>query len=196
MNPFLDPPDQATRQVIDAVATSSDPSSGRPKVDSAGLVPAAVTVWPPPPRPVAAPTRRWPRTALQRYTAALLAVLTLGGFAALAGLAPSDSGDVLDSLGAYITVLGLAVAGAMVSIVLGGGRMTSRGEADQTDELLFRIVFAALAALVLVVVLQSDTQNVVNADGQTASLWAVIGGFSERLARRFVADASRPAADR
>ena len=71
---------------------------------------------------------------------------------------------------------GVAVAGAMVSIVLGGGRMTSRGEADQTDELLFRIVFAALAALVLVVVLQSDTQNVVNADGQTASLWAVIGG--------------------
>lgn len=160
------------------------------------LVPAEVTVWPPPPSPVVEQGRRWPRTALQRYTAALLALLILGGFAAAAGIAPSDSGDVLGSLGAYGTVLGLAVAGAVVSIVVGGGRSAARSEADQTDELRFRIAFAALAALVLVVVLQSDTQNVVNADGQTASLWAVIGGFSERLARRFAADASRPTSDR
>jgi hypothetical protein len=56
-----------------------------------------------------------------------------------------------------------------------------------TDALAFRIVFRALAALTLVDVLQSDTQNVVKADGQTAHLWAILGGFAERLARPFVA---------
>jgi hypothetical protein len=204
MNPFLSPPDPSSRRVIDSSATDLDPS--RPSTRSDDLVPVAVvTPWPPPP-PVteSSPPQvddggrtsaggrstRWPHSPLQRAAAAVFALLVLGGLAVLLGLPSADSGDVLDGLGSYVTVVGLGVAGAMVSVVTSTRRTPSQPTADRTDALVFRVAFGALAALILVVLLQSDTQNVVNADGQTAHLWAIIGGFAERFSRPFVAQST------
>ena len=192
MNPFLHPPDRSTRQVIDANVSVSDPPSDPAPSGAGQLVPASSAPWPAPVVAPVAPTAqrdRWPTTPLQQYTAALLVLLALGGVAVLAGVPSADAGDVLSGFGAYVTTLVLGVAGAAISIVASGRTSsTPRSVNDAgTDEMLFRVVFGAMVALILVVMLQSDTQNVVNANGQTAHLWAVIGGFGERLARRFVA---------
>lgn len=131
---------------------------------------------------------------------AMWGVLTLAGVAVAIRLPDGPSGSVLRSFGAFLTVVGLGVAGAVLSASL--TRRKSDGEMLEAMNpialVALRIGVGGLAALLTVALLQSGTQGVIDASGQKAYLFAVLAGLAERGLDRVIvgqtADAHRASA--
>ena len=121
-------------------------------------------------------------------------VLTLAGLAVTFGLPGDDSGAVLTSIGDFVTVVGLGVAGAVVSRALRGEQNEGSQIVDETNPMLvhlFRLGIGGVAALTLAVVLQSDLQGLISATGAAAYPFAIGAGFTERFADRVYAETEK-----
>lgn len=127
--------------------------------------------------------------SVSRLAAVIVGLIAIGGIA-VAAFNPSDvSTDVLGSFGAYCVVAGLALAGASLSYVFTTRSRLSGPVVDATDPLhllALHLSVGVLVGLLVVIVLQSGVQNLVNVDGTAAYPWAIAGGFAERLVPRVV----------
>lgn len=120
----------------------------------------------------------------------LLAMLVLGALGVLVSTPAANPDDALSGIGKYLTIVGIAMTGAAVSHVL----FTRRSErASSISEVvnplqivLLRLTLGGVVGLLLVVLLQSNTQSMINVTGQSAYVWALIGGFSERYVDRLI----------
>ncbi len=139
------------------------------------------------------------RSRMLGHVALLLwSVLILAGLAVSLGLPGSSPGRVLSSFGSYVTVVGLGVAGAVISRALAGEN--NRGQQVQAamNPLLihlFRLGLGGTAALVVVVLLQANVQGLLDASGPNAYPFALAAGFTERLADRVFASTERSCRD-
>jgi hypothetical protein len=120
----------------------------------------------------------------------LLAMLVLGGLGVLVSSPASNPDDALSGIGKYLTIVGIGMTGAAVSHVL----FTRRSErASSISEVvnplqivLLRLMLGGVVGLLLVVLLQSNTQSMINVTAQSAYIWALIGGFAERYVDRLI----------
>ena len=120
----------------------------------------------------------------------LVGALVLGAIGVLVTTPSSNPDDALGGIGNYLTIVGLAVTGAAVSYVLftrNSSRSASISEVVNPLQLvLLRLAFGGVVGLLLVVLLQSGVQDLVNVSARAAYLWAILGGFSERLVDRLI----------
>jgi hypothetical protein len=120
----------------------------------------------------------------------LLAMLVFGALGVLVASPSSNPDDALSGIGKYLTIVGIGMTGAAVSHVLftrGSERASSISEVvNPLQIVLLRLALGGVVGLLLVVVLQSDTQSMINVSGQAAYIWALIGGFSERYVDRLI----------
>ena len=120
----------------------------------------------------------------------LVVALVLGAIGVLVTSPSSNPDDALGGIGNYLTTVGLAMTGAAVSYVLfthHSSRSASITEVVNPLQLvLLRLAFGGVVGLLLVALLQSGVQDLVNVTGQAAYLWAILGGFSERWVDRLI----------
>jgi hypothetical protein len=120
----------------------------------------------------------------------LLAMLMLGALGVLIASPSSNPDDALSGIGKYLTIVGIGMTGAALSHVL----FTRRSErASSISEVvnplqivLLRLALGGVVGMVLVVLLQSDTQSVINVTAESAYIWALFGGFAERYVDRLI----------
>jgi hypothetical protein len=120
----------------------------------------------------------------------LFGLLILGAIGVIVTSPSSNPDDALGGIGDYLTTVGLAMTGAAVSYVVfsrSSSRSASISEVvNPLQILLLRLAFGGVVGLLLVVLLQAGVQDLVNVGAQSAYLWAVLGGFSERLVDRLI----------
>lgn len=120
----------------------------------------------------------------------LFGLLILGAIGVMVTSPSSNPDDALGGIGDYLTTVGLAMTGAAVSYVVfsrGSTRSASISEVvNPLQILLLRLAFGGVVGLLLVVLLQAGVQDLVKVSAQSAYLWAVAGGFSERLVDRLI----------
>lgn len=129
------------------------------------------------------------------HAAVLLAsMLIIGGALVLFDLPVDVEGTVLARFGTYTTIVGLGLAGAIVSRSIAGeseeGQLV-QAAMNPTLIHVLRLSLGGAAALVLLLFLQSDLQGVVSAVGFNAYPFAVAAGFAERLVDRVFARTER-----
>jgi len=120
----------------------------------------------------------------------LFGLLILGAIGVIVTSPSSNPDDALGGIGNYLTTVGLAMTGAAVSYVV-FSRSSSRSASitevvNPLQILLLRLAFGGVVGLLLVVLLQAGVQDLVKVSAQSAYLWAVLGGFSERLVDRLI----------
>ncbi len=127
----------------------------------------------------------------------LFGLLILGAIGVIVTSPSSNPDDALGGIGNYLTTVGLAMTGAAVSYVVfsrSSSRSASISEVvNPLQILLLRLAFGGVVGLLLVVLLQAGVQDLVKVSAQSAYLWAVLGGFSERLVDRLIDQAERSA---
>lgn len=120
----------------------------------------------------------------------LLGVIVLGAIGVLVAAPAADSADALGGITAYLTIVGLGMTGAAVSHVLftnSSKRASAISEvANPLQIVMLRLVFGGVAGLLVVMLLQSDIQNLVNVTAISAYPWAILGGFAERYVDRVI----------
>ncbi len=134
--------------------------------------------------------RRASARRLDRIALALAALLVLTMLGVSSVNPPAGSGQALRNLGNLAAVITAGALGAAVSLML-----PWRPHAPPATEflhatslLLIRLAVGATAAVVVLIVLQSGGQGIVEADEPLAYAWALGAGFAERLVDRRLAD--------
>lgn len=120
----------------------------------------------------------------------LLGVIALGAVGVLVAAPAADSADALGGITAYLTIVGLGMTGAAVSQVLftnSSKRASAISEvANPLQIVMLRLAFGGVAGLLVVVLLQSEIQNLINVTAISAYPWAILGGFGERYVDRVI----------
>ena len=124
----------------------------------------------------------------------LASMLVLLGLAVLLNLPVDVGGTVLSGIGTYLTVLGLGMAGAVVSRAIAGE--TEEGHLVQASlnpvlVHLLRVSLGGAGALICLLYLQSGIQGLISATGLNAYPFALAAGFSERFVDRVFARTER-----
>jgi hypothetical protein len=128
----------------------------------------------------------------------LTTMLILMGAAVLFDLPVDVDGTVLSGISTYVTIVGLGIAGAIVSRAIAGESNEGHAVQAALNPILvhvLRIALGGASALVVLVFLQSGIQGLISAVGFTAYPFAVAAGFSERFVDRVFARTERSCAE-
>ena len=128
----------------------------------------------------------------------LAGMVVLVGLAVLFDLPVDVGGTVLSGFGTYVTIVGLGMAGAIVSRAIAGE--SDQGyvvQASMNPMLvhLLRIGLGGAAALFVLLYLQSGIQGLIDATGINAYPFALAAGFGERIIDRVFARTQQSCAE-
>ena len=116
----------------------------------------------------------------------VIVLLAVFGVIVVNDLAPMAVG-ALGSAGSYIGVITLGGMGALLSVFtsrIGGPEENPIADMAKRNTGYVRPLLGALSAVVVVLVLESGVQTVINLTGNAVYLGAVLAGFSERFLSR------------